>query len=160
MALGKSVIKGGIAALMVMAMSAGAFAWEAAATTSVNMRSGPGTNFRVVDVLQRNQVVDVDYCRSNWCLVDQGRSGPRGWVSQNYLAQVRGGWQPPRHEPPRWNPRPPRPPHWDHPRPRPPHWGHPRPPRPPHWHNPRPRPTPPNSQVCFNGPNGYFCVGS
>src|SRR5690606_33723568 len=34
MALGKTAIKGGLAALMVAAMSAGAFAWDAVATTS------------------------------------------------------------------------------------------------------------------------------
>lgn len=157
MALGKTVIKGGLAALMVAAMSAGAYAWEAYATTALNVRAGPGTNFPVVTSLQRNQVVDVQYCRSSWCFVDTGRHGRTGWASQNYLREV-GNWTPPRPQPPHWNPRPPRPPHWNNPRP--PHWGAPRPPRPPHW-NPRPpRPTPPNSEVCFNGPNGYFCVGS
>lgn len=153
MALGKTAIKGGLAALMVAAMSAGAFAWEAVATTSVNVRSGPGTNFRVVEVLQRGEVVDVEYCRSGWCFLDLGWNG-NGWTSQRYLAEA-GGWHPnpPRPQPPHWV-NPPRPPHWNYPRP--PHWGHP---RPPHWDNDwRPRP-PGNSEVCFNGPNGYFCIG-
>lgn len=156
MALGRNAIKGGIAAFMVMAMTAGAFAWEAVATSSLNVRSGPGTNYRVVDVLQRGQSVDVQYCRSGWCFVDLGRYGYTGWASQRYLAQA-GQWQPPRPQPPAWQPNPPRPPHWN-PAPRPPHWT-PNP-RPPHW-NPSPRPQPPNnSQICYNGPNGYFCIGS
>jgi hypothetical protein len=81
MALGKTAIKGGLAALMVAAMSAGAFAWDAVATTSVNVRSGPGTQFRVVEVLQRGEVVDVEYCRNGWCFLDLGWNG-NGWTSQ------------------------------------------------------------------------------
>jgi uncharacterized protein YraI len=160
MALGKTAIKGGLAALMVAAMSAGAFAWDAVATTSVNVRSGPGTQFRVVEVLQRGEVVDVEYCRNGWCFLDLGWNG-NGWTSQRYLAEA-GNWRPtpPRPQPPHWN-NPPRPPQWNNP-PRPPHWNNP--PRPPVWGNPRPpqwnNPRPPaNSEVCFNGPNGYFCIG-
>ncbi len=153
MALGKTAIKGGLAALMVMVMTAGAFAWDAYATTALNVRSGPGTHFRVVDVLQRGQVVDVEYCRSGWCFIQTGRYGHTGWASQNYLRQA--GYQPPRPQP--------QPPHWGggYPRPQPPHWGgYPRP-QPPHWGGGYPRPQQPgySSQVCFNGPNGYFCVG-
>jgi len=164
MALGKTAMKGGLAALMVAVMTAGAFAWDAVATTSLNVRSGPGTQFRVVEVLERGQVTDVEYCRNGWCFLDMGWKG-NGWASQRYLAQA-GHWQPPRPQPqpPVWQPPRPRPPHWNNPRPphwgghypRPPHWGNT--PRPPQW-NP-PRPTPPNSQVCFNGPNGYFCIGN
>ncbi|SDG49619.1 SH3 domain-containing protein [Pelagibacterium luteolum] len=160
MALGKTAIKGGIAALFLAVMTVGASAWEAYATASVNVRSGPSTGYQVIDVLQRNQVVDVEYCRSGWCFVDTGRYGRTGWVSQNYLAQA-GNWQPPRPQPPVYQPPRPRPPYWGHPNPRPPHWN-PGPQRPPHWNPPpRPRPTPPNnSEVCFNGPNGYFCIGN
>jgi uncharacterized protein YraI len=101
MALGKTAIKGGIAALMVAMMTAGAFAWEAYATSPLNVRSGPGTNYSVIASLQRNQVVDVQYCRSGWCFLDTGRYGRTGWASQNYLRQV-GNWQPPRPNPPSW----------------------------------------------------------
>lgn len=156
MALGRTAIKGGLAALMVMAMAAGAFAWEAVATTSLNVRSGPGTGYNVVAVLQRGERINVDYCRSGWCFVNKGWN-QNGWASQRYLAQA-NQWTPPRPQPqpPVWNN--PRPPHWNPYPPRPPHWGNPRPPQ---WNPapPRPRPTPP-SQVCFNGPNGYFCIGN
>lgn len=164
MALGKIAIKGGLAALMVAVMSVGAYAWDAVATTSLNVRSGPGTQYRVVQVLQRGERVDVEYCRSGWCFLDMGWNG-NGWASQNYLAQA-GAWQPPRPQPqpPHWRPNPPRPqpPHWTPGPSRPPHWNNPRPPRPPQWNNPRPpRPQPaPPSEVCFNGPNGYFCIGN
>src|SRR5699024_1306942 len=115
MALGKTAIRGGLAALMVALMRVGAEAWDAVATTSLNVRSGPGTQYRVVKVLQRGERVDVEYCRSGWCFLDMGWNG-NGWASQNYLAQA-GAWQPPRPQPqpPQWRPNPPRPqpPHWN-----------------------------------------------
>lgn len=158
MALGKTAVKGGLAALMVAVMTAGAFAWEAVATTALNVRSGPGTNFRVVEVLQRGEVVDVEYCRSGWCFLDMGWQG-NGWSSQRYLAQA-GNWRPPRPQPPHWYPRP-QPPHWwdddDDDWHRPPHWHNP---RPPHWDRDDDDDRDWDSRVCFNGPNGYFCIGN
>lgn len=149
----KTAIRGGLAALAVAMMTAGAFAWPAAASTALNVRAGPGTQFHVVDVLQRNERVEVEYCRSNWCFVHT-RSA-RGWASQRFLGAIQ---QP---QPPQWQ----RPPAWQHPQP--PHWGAPRPPQwgwsqpqpqPPHWGQPQ-QPSRPGSNVCFNGPNGYFCFG-
>jgi hypothetical protein len=56
----------------------------AEATGSVNVRSGPGTQYSVVDTLQRGEDVDVEGCRSSgWCLIEH--SGPDGWVSSRYL---------------------------------------------------------------------------
>ena len=154
MALSKKLMAGGLAALALLATTATAFAAPAYATGNVNVRSGPGTGYARVDVLYRGQEVDVQYCRGSWCFVE--KRGPDGWVSANYLSRS-GGW----HDdddwdrPPHWNPRPPRPPHWDPYPPRPPHWN-PRPPRPQPW-----PPYPDNGgSVCFNGPNGYFCIGN
>ncbi|WP_127145272.1 SH3 domain-containing protein [Pelagibacterium montanilacus] len=162
MALGRNVIKGGVAALMVMVMTAGAFAWTASATTSVNVRNGPGTQFRVVDVLQRNQLAEVDYCRGSWCFLSPRGSRVTGWVSSNYLREVGHVRQPQyRPAPPRYRPAPPPPPRYHRPD-RPRHDYDYRPPR--HdrdrgrWddhRNPRD-----DSQVCFDGPNGYFCFGN
>jgi hypothetical protein len=56
----------------------------AEATGSVNVRSGPGTQYGVVDTLQRGEDVNVEGCRSSgWCLIEH--SGPDGWVSSRYL---------------------------------------------------------------------------
>lgn len=149
MALSKKLMAAGLAALAVLATTAAASAAPAHATNNVNVRSGPGTGYAVVDSLRRGERVDVQYCRGSWCFVE--KRGPDGWVSANYLDRGRGGgWD----RPPQWNPRPPRPPHWN-----------PGPPRPPHW-NPRPpRPWPGHGggnsgSVCFNGPNGYVCIGN
>lgn len=150
MALHKKLLASGLATLAVIATTVAASAAPAIATGNVNVRSGPGTGYPRVDTLQRGQRVDVQYCRGSWCYVE--KRGPDGWVSANYLSSGRPSWGDDWDDD--WyNPRPPRPPHWDpHP---------PRPPRPPHW-NPRPQPYPgnPGAQVCFNGPNGYFCIGS
>lgn len=57
-------------------------------TANVNVRSGPGTNFPVVDVSQRGQQVDVQRCQGSWCYVV--KPGPDGWVSASYLTASGG----------------------------------------------------------------------
>ena len=114
--MNKKFILGGLAALALMATTAGAFAAPAVANSNVNVRSGPGTGYRAIDTLRRGERVDVDYCEGSWCFVQ--KSGPDGWVSANYLE--RGGYA-----------RPPRP-DWGRPdwgRPGRPDWEPPRPPR-------------------------------
>ena len=62
----------------------GAAAVEAQATGSVNVRSGPGTSYGVLDQLQRGDAVNVARQSPNgWCFVQ--KSGPDGWVSCRYL---------------------------------------------------------------------------
>lgn len=65
-------------------MPAAALAAPASATAPVNVRSGPGTGYGVVDTLQRGQRVDVGACRGSWCPITY--SGGSGWVSANYLS--------------------------------------------------------------------------
>lgn len=150
MALSKKLMAGGLAALALLATTATAFAAPAFATGNVNVRSGPGTGYSRVDTLRRGEQVDVQYCRGSWCYIE--KRGPDGWVSASYLSRGGNpgwsdddwGWD----RPPHWNPRPPRPPHWN---------PNPRPPRPQPW------PTYPGNNggsVCFNGPNGYVCIGN
>lgn len=145
MAKHRKLVASGLAALAIVVTTAAASAAPAVATSNVNVRSGPGTGYQVVDSLRRGERVDVQYCRGSWCYVE--KRGPDGWVSANYLSSGRPGDQWERPRPPSWNPAPPRPPHWN-----------PRPPRPPHWN--QPYPTRPGASFCFNGPNGYFCAGS
>jgi uncharacterized protein YraI len=163
MALKKTLIASGLAALAIIATAAAASAAPAVAASSLNVRTGPGTGYPVVDTLHRGEQVDVKYCRGSWCFVE--KRGPDGWVSANYLSSGRPSWDDDRDDDWHRPSPPPRPPHWN-PNPRPPHWD-PYPPRPPHWNPrpPRPQPQPiypgnPGAQVCFNGPNGYFCIGS
>lgn len=93
----------GLAAALVTLSAGSAFA--AVANTPVNVRTGPGTQYRVVDTLHRGERVNVVSQRAGWCRVT--KSGPDGWVSCRYLSND--------HRPrPPMHPRPPRPPH---------HWG-------------------------------------
>lgn len=151
MALTRKLFASGLATLAVLATTAAASAAPAFATSNVNVRSGPGTGYAIVDALRRGERVDVQQCRGSWCYVE--RRGADGWVSASYLDSGRwdDGWND------GWD-RPPPPP------PPPPAWGNP---RPPHWNN-RPRPpvvyppypSRPGASFCFNGPNGYFCMNN
>jgi uncharacterized protein YraI len=77
-----------IAAAGVLATVTGAFAYDAAATTTLNVRSGPGTNFGVVGVLNSGQIVDVVECRGSWCRIED--RSVRGWASSSFLRDVSG----------------------------------------------------------------------
>ena len=157
MALSKKLMAGGLAAMALFATAGAAMAAPAVATANVNVRSGHGTGYGIVDALRRGEQVNVQECRGSWCFIE--KRGPDGWVSASYLDSGRGGggnWNDDDYynPPPVYNPRPPRPPHWN-----------PRPPRPPHWNGPgRPMPLPqpinPGGSVCFNGPQGYVCLGN
>ena len=66
----------------IVALSAGA-AFAATATASVNVRTGPGTQFRAIDTLHAGERVGVVDREGSWCAIDA--SGPNGWVSCRYL---------------------------------------------------------------------------
>lgn len=70
--------------LLLTAFAAVPAARAAEAVGSVNVRSGPGTSYRVVDRLARGENVNVQRCRSSgWCYITH--PGPDGWVSARYL---------------------------------------------------------------------------
>ncbi|RTL89264.1 SH3 domain-containing protein, partial [Ancylobacter aquaticus] len=52
----------------------------AVVTRDLNVRSGPGTNYRVIGTLPGGTRVAVGSCRGNWC------QAAGGWVSASYLA--------------------------------------------------------------------------
>jgi len=84
----KTLLYAGFATGLALVLSApAAMATEAAATVDLNVRTGPGTNFSVVDTLNAGERVEVVECQPNaWCYIDQ--SGANGWVSSNYLEAV------------------------------------------------------------------------
>jgi hypothetical protein len=61
-----------------------AYAAPGVVTSNVNLRSGPGTNYGVIDTVRRGEQVDVQQCQGSWCYVV--KPGPDGWVSANYLS--------------------------------------------------------------------------
>ncbi len=62
-----------------------AAASAAVATTNVNLRAGPGTNYPVVTAMPRGASLAVYGCLAGytWCDVSWGPS--RGWVAANYV---------------------------------------------------------------------------
>jgi uncharacterized protein YraI len=53
-------------------------------TTNVNVRSGPGTNYPVVDLARSGTPVDVQQCQGSWCYIS--KPGPDGWISSSFLS--------------------------------------------------------------------------
>ncbi|MBU1175176.1 MAG: SH3 domain-containing protein [Alphaproteobacteria bacterium] len=55
------------------------------ATSPVNVRTGPGTTFSVVDRLDRDEQVELAHCSADgtWCYVSH--DGPDGWVAASFL---------------------------------------------------------------------------
>ena len=79
-----------IASMGMIMSSAAAFAAPATSNVALNVRTGPGTSFNVVDTLLPGEQVEVTECVSNgWCRIDH--VGPDGWVSSNYLTPISAG---------------------------------------------------------------------
>lgn len=76
----KSVVALAVASALTMS-PAPAQADEA--ISNVNVRSGPGTGFGIVDVLAAGEQADVSRRSGGWCHVI--KAGPDGWVSCRYL---------------------------------------------------------------------------
>lgn len=85
-----NLIRAGALGAVITAITAGA-AFAAVATSSVNVRSGPGTGYSILDQLYAGEHVAVTDRAGGWCEV--ARPGPNGWVSCAYLA---GGYDGPR----------------------------------------------------------------
>jgi hypothetical protein len=90
MSFKSNLIHAGALGAVVTAITAGA-AFAAVATSSVNVRSGPGTGYGILDQLYPGEHVAVTDRAGGWCEV--ARPGPNGWVSCAYLA---GGYSGPR----------------------------------------------------------------
>lgn len=138
-------LKAALTGALLLAGTAVSLAASAEATSSVNVRQGPGTQYGVVDQLYAGEEVDVQGCQGGWCRIEH--SGQDGWVSANYLS--RGGYSGDDYydngpdiiiRAPRYH------------RPLPP---------PPRYYRPyrHSRPYYDNS-FCFGGNNAQFCIGN
>jgi len=87
------LLAGGLAGVGLLLSAGAALADPAQATASVNVRSGPGTAYGVVDTLYPGESVDVGNCQAGWCYIQH--NGPDGWVSANYLDEGGGSYTPP-----------------------------------------------------------------
>ncbi len=77
------------AAFGLAASTVAALAVPATATAAVNVRTGGGTSYAIIDTLYAGEAVNVTQCQSGWCYIEH--SGPNGWVSGNYLSAASGG---------------------------------------------------------------------
>ena len=73
-----------VAATAVVVFLPAAQAAPGTVTSNVNVRSGPGTNYSVVDNTRAGTQVDVQRCQGSWCYIS--KPGPDGWVSGRYLS--------------------------------------------------------------------------
>ena len=76
----------------VVALAVPAAAEAAYTATSVNLRSGPGTDYGVILTLPAGAFVDVHYCQPSWCSVTA--SGYSGWVAASHIGGG-GAYHPP-----------------------------------------------------------------
>lgn len=85
-----------------LALSASAaFASPALVISDLNLRSGPGTQYRSVGVVPGGSTVNVFECQRGWCAVSA--FGRNGFVNDNYLdfgGPMRGYGPPPPPPPP------------------------------------------------------------
>jgi uncharacterized protein YraI len=81
----RNLTKAAIIGSAVAVLTAGA-SFAAVATSSVNVRTGPSTSYRVIDQLRPGEQVDITGRSNGWCAVS--KNGPNGWVSCAYLADA------------------------------------------------------------------------
>jgi uncharacterized protein YraI len=74
------------AVALLLASAGAAVAFPATATTDLNVRSGPGTGYSVVDQLQAGDTVEIVATRGSWYQTAEG-----GWASGNFLDAAEGG---------------------------------------------------------------------
>jgi uncharacterized protein YraI len=67
----------------LMLTATAAMAAPGIASVNANVRSGPGTEYAVVDVLEKGEYVIVKDCGANWCLI--GHIGNDGYVSRSLI---------------------------------------------------------------------------
>lgn len=82
--------------LKTLAVAAGALvlssgiAAAATVTNDLNLRSGPGTGYRVIGTMPQGAYVDVIGCDGSWCRVNW--QGAVGYASASYLAGGGGAY--------------------------------------------------------------------
>jgi hypothetical protein len=153
----KSLRLGLVAVVSLFASTVSAFAEPATVTAHVNVRSGPGVEYRAVGSVPRNTVVEMGQCRGDWCQISS--YGLSGWVSSQYL--VDAPLPSPQPQPlPQPQPQPQPQPGWPQPNwPNPgPNWPRPEPPRP----APVPAPEQDEAGACFYAERNFggasFCL--
>ena len=82
----------GAAAVLLLSVGAAA-APPAVSRQDLNIRSGPGTGYGVVGVIQAGATVDVVACQGSWCQI--AFDGGSGYANRSYLQMANrapGSW--------------------------------------------------------------------
>jgi SH3 domain-containing protein len=82
----RGILGAAISGVLLFGTVGSALSAPAVATSNVNVRSGPGSNYQAVDTIRRGERVDVQGCEGGWCYIE--KRGPDGWVSWRYLAEA------------------------------------------------------------------------
>ncbi len=80
-----ATIAAAISAAAVVFLPTVSMAAPAISSTAANVRSGPGTSYRVIDTLRSGESVDVQGCRSGWCFIEYDGGDSEGFVSASLL---------------------------------------------------------------------------
>lgn len=82
----RTLLAGAALATLVTAFAAPALALEARASGNAPVRSGPGSDYRVIDRLEDGEYYEVEDCtrQSRWCLVSYD-DDILGWVRGSSL---------------------------------------------------------------------------
>src|SRR5579875_1508641 len=73
-----------LAAGLLLVSAGAASASPGRTTTDLNLRSGPGTSYSVIDTMPAGAPVDIRGCSGSWCRVAYG--GTVGYAAANLLA--------------------------------------------------------------------------
>jgi uncharacterized protein YraI len=79
------------AGVAFLAMAGSALAVEGYSTAHLNLRTGPGTQYPVIGVMEYNVRTEITGCLADysWCSVSV--AGLNGWASAEYLVVDKGG---------------------------------------------------------------------
>jgi len=70
--------------IVLWVLAPAAYAADAIATATVNLRGGPGISHVKRGVIGKGTRLNIGHCQGNWCRVSSSRGS--GWVSARYLA--------------------------------------------------------------------------
>jgi len=80
-----------LAAAMTLLAAVPALAIQGYSTAHLNLRSGPGTQYPVVGMLEYNAPADITGCIADWTWCSVNVGGASGWVSAEYLVINQSG---------------------------------------------------------------------
>ena len=95
--LARNCLLAGVVGAVALQGTGAAFASPGEATAALNVRSGPGVGYAVVDTLQPGESVDIGQCQAGWCYVTY--NGPAGWAAATYLSGAGAEYSGPVYEP-------------------------------------------------------------